>query len=354
MTGFVVPATAVPRLGPEAFARAMRAPRRGIPVSAWCSSCCSASWCSCRCPTRSRERVEEYAARARRRRRDAARSRGGTRAAASGSRSIDFQRSGYMETWDPERTPTRCTRRGALDEAWEMRCDDPELAARWAALRRLPDGSLGHGVCEVLRRARLLVPGTAAAARRRCSRSTTGCTCSPTTARRSSARSRCSGSSRARTTTRARSRLLAMVVSLFETGYLRDAARAVRSTTAATCRTRAWPCALADAMRRGALCRRARAAVPTSWRVDWFARRRPADRRGARRVRRSSRSPSTRSQPGRSSRGSRAASRRTSTSCAAPRPRPPAATYDSYGATPSRSDLAVRAFRLDSLGACID
>ena len=122
-----------------------------------------------------------------------------------------------------------------------MRCDDPALAARWAALRDLPDGSLGQGGRAVLRRARLRRSRDGRRARRRCSRSTTGCTCSPTTARPSKPRSRCSAF-----IARAQRRPARVLVA--RDGHQpvrdripRDAARACSSTTAATSRTKAWP-----------------------------------------------------------------------------------------------------------------
>ena len=136
---------------------------------------------------------------------------------------IDFQRSGYMETWDPAHTEQLHTSR-ALDEAWEMRCDDPELAAQWAALRGLSRRLARAGHRALLRGARLLVPWPAAAARRRCSRSTTGCTCSTDYGSTVECEIEVFGFiARANDDPRGFS-LLAMVVSLFETGYLPSAA----------------------------------------------------------------------------------------------------------------------------------
>ena len=143
MTGFAIPATAVPRLGPEAFAREMR--RRNAPFrSRMVQFMLIGELVLVPLPPEVAGRVEAYAAElgvddailkiARR--------------YASGSLGlalIDFQRSGYMEEWSSQSTSHLHTAR-ALDEAWEMRCDDPELAARWAALADCPDGSLGQGI----------------------------------------------------------------------------------------------------------------------------------------------------------------------------------------------------------------
>ena len=108
--------------------------------------------------------------------------------------------------------------------AWDVR----STTRRWPAVARArascPPGTLGRRVAEFYRARGFGYPRARPARRRRCWPSTTGCTSSPTTAPRSSPSSRCSRSSPARTTTRAGFCLLAMVVSLFETGYLRTGA----------------------------------------------------------------------------------------------------------------------------------
>ena len=139
---------------------------------------------------------------------------------------IDFQRSGYMETWDSA-TLGRLHTSKQLADAWEECVFDPALAA---ALGGAADAARRHARPrgrEVLRRARLRVPRSArqrAAAAR---------------ATRLGARAR-----RLRVDGRVRDRgvrvhlpanddprafsLLAMIVSLFETGYLRQGRRTVR------------------------------------------------------------------------------------------------------------------------------
>ena len=203
MTGFAIPATAVPKLGPEAFAASMR--RRNEQFrSRMVQFMLLGELVLVPLPPEVAERVEAYAAElgvgdsilhiARR--------------YASGSLGlalIDFQRSGYMETWSPASTEHLHTAR-ALDEAWEMRCDDPELAARWAALAECPDGSLGQGIWRFYAARGFSFPGLPQSA-------------PPLLAQHDwvhvarrlrldcrSRRSRCSRSSRAPTTTRVRSR----------------------------------------------------------------------------------------------------------------------------------------------------
>ena len=54
---------------------------------------------------------------------------------------IDFQRSGYMELWDPTQAEPLHTSR-ALNDAWEQCVFDAALAGQWQALRDLPHGTL--------------------------------------------------------------------------------------------------------------------------------------------------------------------------------------------------------------------
>ena len=247
----------------------MRAPRRGVPVAHGAVHAAR------------RAGARPAAARGRRARRGVrgassesttrcCGSRGGTRAGASGSRSIDFQRSGYMEEWVAAQSTAHLHTARALDEAWEMRCDDPELAAalgRAGATART-DRS-GQGDLALLRRRAGSRSRDCRGARRRCSRSTTGCTSSPTTDRRSKARSRCSGSSRAPTTTRARSRCSRWSSACSRPATSR-AARVCSRTTAAISRAKACRCAWPT--RCGAARWSARAAGgPDLLTVDWFA-----------------------------------------------------------------------------------
>jgi hypothetical protein len=58
---------------------------------------------------------------------------------------VDFQRSGYMATWDPARSTALHSSR-ELNDAWEQCVRDAALAQRWQSLRDLPDGTLGRRV----------------------------------------------------------------------------------------------------------------------------------------------------------------------------------------------------------------
>jgi hypothetical protein len=71
---------------------------------------------------------------------------------------IDFERSGYFQQMLAE-PPAHLHTSRALDEAWEAACSDDELYARWAALEHCPDGSLGQGVWRFYRARGFTFPG---------------------------------------------------------------------------------------------------------------------------------------------------------------------------------------------------
>ena len=80
-------------------------------------------------------------------------SRRSTRVAVSGSRSIDFQRSGYMETWDPRALRALHTSGAAGGSVGECVCRrSGARAALVCACAICPTGSFGRGRREVLRR----------------------------------------------------------------------------------------------------------------------------------------------------------------------------------------------------------
>ncbi len=85
-----------------------------------------------------------------------------TRKIASGSLGlalIDFERSGYFEKM-LERPPAHLHTEQALQDAWEGVCGDEALAARWSALGSCPEGSLGLGVWRFYRARGFSFPGT--------------------------------------------------------------------------------------------------------------------------------------------------------------------------------------------------
>ena len=103
----------------------------------------------------------------------------------------DFTRNGYEGTWHEEESATALHSRRVLHEAWELSVDDPELAARWAALETLPGDTIGRKVWEMYQARGFTFPGTPGSAPPFW-HSTIGCTCWRTTARPWNRRSRCS------------------------------------------------------------------------------------------------------------------------------------------------------------------
>ena len=71
---------------------------------------------------------------------------------------IDFDRSGYTQRWDASHSDVLHTS-GALQEAWQWCVDDPALVAQWRALRDLPDGTLGREVAKFYDARGFVFPG---------------------------------------------------------------------------------------------------------------------------------------------------------------------------------------------------
>ncbi len=143
MTGFPVPAGHVPRVDAAAFARAL-APRteafrrRMVQFMLLCAFVLSPL------PEEVALRLEEYA-RELSVDDDMLRIAGRYSHGSLGLALIDFQRSGYMQTWDPAHSEPLHTSR-ALSDAWEECVFDATLAKRWESLRDLGDGTLGGAV----------------------------------------------------------------------------------------------------------------------------------------------------------------------------------------------------------------
>jgi hypothetical protein len=265
MTGFVVPVVAVPKPGPEQFARGL-ARRDELFRQRMLQFMLLGELVLVPLPREVTARVEAYAAEL------------GVdssmlhtaRQLANGSLGLalmDFQRNGYMATWDPTRTAHLHADR-ALAEAWEMCCDDPELAARWAELTRCPEGSLGNAVARFYAARAFVYPGLPSSA-------------PPLLAQHdwihvlADYGSTVEGEievfgfiARANDDPRGFS-LLAMVIGLFETGYVaKDAG--LFEYDRGHLSLEGMPARLADAMRRGALCA-AKAGGIDLLDVDWFA-----------------------------------------------------------------------------------
>ena len=265
MTGYVVPARHVPRLGPDEFARAM-ARRDEAFRQRMLQFMLLTSIVLVPLPEAVAGRVEEYG-RAMGVENDMLRVAQRYAHGSLGLALIDFQRSGYMEMWDPAHAEPLHTSK-ALSAAWEACVFDSELAAKWTALRDLPAGTLGYQVANFYDARGFSFPGTQGSAPPLLAQHDWVHIVAEYGSTVESELEVFAFISRANDDPRAFS-LLAMVIGLFETGYLATGAglfeydRGHLSHEGMAVR-------LADAMRRGALVA-AHAHSPDLLQRDWFA-----------------------------------------------------------------------------------
>ncbi|MCU1468326.1 MAG: hypothetical protein JWM72_4254 [Actinomycetia bacterium] len=249
MTGFLVPANKVPRLGPHEFATAMARRDQGfrsrmIQFMLLCSLVLKPL------PDEVVARVEEYAHELDV---DDPMIRVAERYARGylGLALVDFQRSGYMEAWDPTQSAALHTS-GELSDAWQACVSDEALAQQWEALRDLPDGTLGREVVKFYDARGFAFPGRPGSAPPLLAQhdwvhvlsdygSTVECEIEVF-----------AFVSRSNDDPRGFS-LLAMVISLFETGYMASGAGLFQYDPGHLSH-RGMATRLADALRRGALC----------------------------------------------------------------------------------------------------
>jgi len=189
---------------------------------------------------------------------------------ALGLARFDFERSGYQGSWDYDDYADSLHTRQRLSEPWQENPDDPALAARWAALEHCRPNTLGRKVWEFYRARGFHWPGTPGSAPPLLAQhdwlhvvadygSTVECEVEVF-----------SFIARANDDPQAFS-LQAMVLSLFETGYLASGAGLFEIDTGHLSRTSEhadrMATRLADAMYRGAVC----ACHGDLLKVDWFA-----------------------------------------------------------------------------------
>jgi hypothetical protein len=174
---------------------------------------------------------------------------------------IDFDRNGYTATWNPEEA-TNLHTSAALEEAWQEVCDDPALAARWAGLGHSSPGSLGRRVFEFYRARGFAFPGLPASAPPYLAQHDWVHVLADYGTTVENELEVFGLIARAIPDPRGFS-LLAMVIGLFETGYLMQAAGLFHYDRGHLSRA-GMADRLADAWRRGALCSRDLMGV------DWF------------------------------------------------------------------------------------
>ncbi len=184
-----------------------------------------------------------------------------------GMAAVDFDRNGYAAKWSPERA--EALRASGLEQAWQSATDDPELAATWAALAELPEGSLGRRMWQFYRARGFEFPGNPGSAPPLLAQHDWVHVVADYGTKVESELEVFAFIARANDDPSGFS-LLAMVVSLFETGYLAEGAGLFEAFPGQLSQD-GMATRIADALRRGALSHGADGAPDVDLLgVDWF------------------------------------------------------------------------------------
>ena len=173
---------------------------------------------------------------------------------ASGSlglAAVDFERNGYTADWHPDDAHVLHTSR-ELSGAWEAAAADGALASRWQALEDLAPGTLGRSVADFYRARGFAYPGLPGSAPPLLAQHDWVHVVADYGTTVEAELEVFAFIARATDDMRGFS-LLAMVVSLFETGYLRTGAGLFEYSPGHLSED-GMAVRVADAMRRGALC----------------------------------------------------------------------------------------------------
>lgn len=173
---------------------------------------------------------------------------------------IDFNRNGYLEE-----VATSLVAQTGVDEVWGLSVHDPVLAARWSSLGDLPTGTLGRGVHDFYLARGFEFPGSVGSAPPLLAQHDWVHVLADYGTTVENELEVFGFIARANDDPRAFS-LLAMVVSLFETGALAQGAGLFEADAGHLSRS-GMARRLGDAMRRGALCRGSNDFLA----MDWFA-----------------------------------------------------------------------------------
>ena len=176
---------------------------------------------------------------------------------------IDFDRNGYTAGWDPADT-THLHTSSALDSAWEFATDDDDLVLRWCDLINCEPGTLGRAVFDFYRARGFLFPGRPDSAPPLLAQHDWVHVLADYGTTVESELEVFTFIARANADPRAFS-LMAMVISLFETGHLQSGAGLFQYDPGHLSKP-GMANRLADAMRRGAQT----LDGPDFLRVDWF------------------------------------------------------------------------------------
>lgn len=202
----------------------------------------------------------------------------GFAAGSLGLAAVDFERNGYTADWDPTDAGVLHTS-SELRSAWDLAVTDTALADRWDALGDLPEGTLGRGVWQLYRARGFVPPGRPGSAPPLLAQHDWVHVLADYGTTVESELEVFGFIARANDDMRAFS-LLAMVVSLFETGYLRTGAGLFEADSGHLSSGSVAPDAqggvaarLADAMARGAWCHDTATGSDSIdfLRIDWFA-----------------------------------------------------------------------------------
>jgi hypothetical protein len=191
-------------------------------------------------------------------------------AGSLGLAAFDFERNGYTSEWSDADADALHTS-VELADAWrQVVVDNPAMAARWAELGDLPSGTLGRRVWELYRARGFAFPGSPGSAPPRLAQHDWVHVLADFGTTVASELEVFAFIARANDDMRAFA-LLAMVVSLFETGYLRTEAGLFQSDTGHLAAP-GMAERLSDAMRRGAWCRDEVTGSSSIdyLRLDWF------------------------------------------------------------------------------------
>lgn len=173
-------------------------------------------------------------------------------AGSLGLAAIDFERNGYSATWGHEdRAVLHAS--AELHSPWDVTVTDHRLAERWEGLGSLPPGTLGRGVWEMYQARGFTFPGLPGSAPPLLAQHDWVHVLADYGTTVESEVEVFGFIARANDDMHAFS-LLAMVISLFETGYLRAGAGLFESSPGHLSADPGLAVRLSDAMRRGALC----------------------------------------------------------------------------------------------------
>ncbi len=184
----------------------------------------------------------------------------------------DFIRNGYEGTWNQEASTAVLHSTRVLQDAWEFSVSDPALADRWAALEHLPPDAIGRKVWEMYQARGFTFPGAPGSAPPLLAQHDWVHVLGDYGTTVESEVEVFGLIARANDDLHAFS-LLAMVISLFETGYLATGAGLFQSSTGHFSSDPRMAVRLSNAMRRGAMCHDGLTGSDSIdfLQMDWFA-----------------------------------------------------------------------------------